>query len=155
MENEIDHFVDNEYEQIYIVDNEIYLNNPTDTLNTDILPDQWISDNQDEIYTIYQDLLHKSPLYDNLLNKLSFPSLCDYYNYALNDNSVDTINWNDIYDIEIPARNIKFCRTFKEWAAYYVYHMYDLYNYLRNVYNFKLTSFEIFMDFCYDNTFPS
>lgn len=139
----------NEYEIVVFEDFKIKLYNEEEeyTQENEELPDQWISDNQDMLYCLYQDIKQMSQL-NHIFENLSYSELCDYFDYTEHYDEHDTFSFNDAWNDSVPYKRGKLM-SFKQFCSYHYSTLMSLYNYIDNMYPVKVGPFEGFMEFAY------
>ena len=119
---------------------------------TDIEPeeDQWVEDNFDNIYELYQDIKNNNHL-TGFFDKLNLHELISYWYYT----NVEKMDMKDQYDWNTDQEQLMFkkCDTCKKFVSTYSKELVNFYNYLSYVSCYDFGSIEIFMCFVYDNTF--
>lgn len=112
----------------------------TPTLFTE--QDRWISNNQDNIMSIYEELIDKS-YYNDIFTKLTFDKLCDYLEDSRGYKRKYDVNIDDfkMYGLKNPS--------VEEWAMFYRSDILFLFANYR-AYNFG-TLYD-FINFCYENS---
>tara|TARA_B100001094_G_scaffold197963_1_gene192071 strand:+ start:860 stop:1333 length:474 start_codon:yes stop_codon:yes gene_type:complete len=138
----------NEYEHIIFDDYKIHTYNSDDEEienENENLPDAWISNNQDKILKIYEDIKGKS-YYNGLLGNLKFPDLCQYLDTNEFEQSHYFMKW-----FRKCAQGPQGHLSFQQFCVLYEQDIYNLYNDLkRNSYDWG--TFEIFSGFIYEFT---
>lgn len=139
----------NEYETVFFEDYKIFIEDPDEEPEPiEELPDQWISNNQDTLYQLYNELKEMSQL-NHIFETLTFPELCDYMDYTMH---VDEPDYYDFSSTDIdPPPMTKRC-TFKQFCGKHYSTIYSVYNYIHRNYPFKCGSFEGFMSFVYNTS---
>jgi hypothetical protein len=137
----------NEYETVYFEDYKIFIEDAEELpVVHEELPDQWISNNQDILYNLYLELKEMSQL-NHVFETLTFPELCDYFDYTEHVHEIDTYDFSELEIDPPPARRTRL--TFKQFCGRHYITLHSLYEYIGRIYNFKCGSFEGFMNFAF------
>ena len=115
----------------------------------DILPDEWISNNQYKYKQIYEDIKYKSEI-SSICDQLTFVKFMEYLQEMKKCSYSDSskINWDQyeeykLYKIKNPG--------FEIWTSFFIEELFYLYNDL-NSSKTKLGKFHEFIEFCYINS---
>ena len=153
---EIDDYVehkDNEYNDVYFEKGRVYVDDESLVVSKESyepLPDEWISNNQDQLYYIYLDIEYLSKQY-SLLEFLQFSDFCDYMDYTNNYPIKTKIQWDStLFDychkFKSPITN----PPYKIFVSHMLFDIVSFFNYLEGMYSiFKFGPMEVFMELCY------
>jgi hypothetical protein len=146
------HYTDhNEYETVVFEDYKIYIvNEEENETQFEELPDQWISDNQNTLLKLYDELKDMSYM-NNLFQTLTFSEMCDFFDYTNVYTELDFYDFNEHIDDFPPVRRGRLM-TFKQFCGHNYSTIMSIYNYIHRNYTFTCGSFEGFMGFVYENS---
>ena len=115
----------------------------------EIFPDQWISDNRNEIITIYNDIQEMADL-STFMDNCDLDEFCDFMDYVNNLNIKPIYDWKNT-DLSMYVNKYTYRKnpTFKEYMAHNLLELYDIYCYLMRNYVLKFGPFEVFAEFIY------
>jgi len=115
----------------------------------EVLPDEWLSKNQDKLKYVYDDIIYKSKI-STICDKLNFPLFMNYMQETSTIKFFDSsyINW-DLYE-EYKLYNMK-KPDLKIWTSFFIEEIFQLYN-DTNLSTVKLGKFEDFILFCFQNS---
>ena len=127
---------------------------PTDSAKRifDVMPDHWISEHQDILLDIHDDVIKMSQM-TTLLDGLDFQTFCEYMEYV----NVYAADMQDTCDWDNPNVLDHVCKmprkrnpTFKQFVAHYLEELLELYGYLlRTNEYYDFGCFECFIELCH------
>ena len=113
----------------------------------DISSKNWITKNEKQINSIFEELKNKS-IYSDVLGTLTYDILCDYLEtstkseYKFYNSDWDLYEEYKLYGMKNPNIN--------EWTSFHVIELHKLYS--TYIEFFKLGKIEDFINFCYENS---
>ena len=116
---------------------------------TNIFPDQWISDNRNDITYIFNNIQEMASS-SNFIDNCDLDEFCDFMDYVNNINFKHKYDWQNI-DLNNFVNKYTYRKnpTYKQYMSHYLIELYDLYTYLTRNYILKFGTFEIFAEFVY------
>ena len=112
-----------------------------------IISDSWISRNEKQIFTMFQELKNKS-IYSDVLYNLTYNILCDYLETSSkSDYEYDNNDWNEyeeykLYGMKNPNKN--------QWTSFHIREIHKLYVTYMDYY--KLDKVKKFINLCFKNS---
>ena len=112
--------------------------------------EQWIENHNDDIYKMFIELKHKSS-YSDILSKLTFCNLCTYLEscsrlkYKYKNKDWNTYEEYKLYGLKNPSED--------EWASFHIQELHFLYNLSYQTTTFCLGTMQLFIRFCYENSY--